>query len=85
MFTHNVGKSSSSYALSELSYFHGLEKPGTFGTPKGILRNAAAQFSKPPTKGGGGHCLEQIGTNWIFKQRADFDLGFSLDDPTSRS
>jgi hypothetical protein len=46
MFPPNVGKSSSCYALSEMSYFHDLEKPGTFGFQKGILRNAAAEFSK---------------------------------------
>ena len=45
MFPPNVGKSSSSYTLSEM-YFRDLEKkPGTFGFQKGILRNADAEFS----------------------------------------
>lgn len=46
MSSPTVGKSVYSYALSEMSYFHGLEKPGTFGVPKWNLRYNWSEFFK---------------------------------------
>ena len=41
-----MGESKCSYALSEISYFYNLEKPGKFHVPNRILRDTGTKFFK---------------------------------------
>ena len=51
----SLGKSTFSYAVSEMSYFYDLEKPGTFGVPYGILWDTGTELFK----------IHKTGTNGI--------------------
>jgi hypothetical protein len=56
MFSPIVAKLHGSHALPEMSYFYDLEKPGTFGFPKRILRDIETELLKPERMG----CLPLI-------------------------
>jgi len=45
-FPSNVGKSKCSYALTKVSYFYDLEKPGMMGIPSRILGDTGTKIFK---------------------------------------
>jgi hypothetical protein len=44
MFFSTVTKSKYSFVLSNMSYFYGLENPGTFGVPNRIFRDTETEL-----------------------------------------
>ena len=67
MFGPTVGKSKCSDALSEMSYFYGLKKPGTFGIPNRILRDADIGLFKKGTAMGTRGRMESL---YVLRDRA---------------
>jgi hypothetical protein len=58
MFPPTAGKSTFSYALSEVWHFYGFEKPKTLGAPSRILRDTGTETHN-------GSCPARTWTNQI--------------------